>query len=204
MASHDLQEPLRKIQAFGDRLRGKFRSQLPEGGRDYVDRMLTSAGRMRRLIDDLLTFSRVTTQGRPFERIDLDAVLRDVKSDLEVRIEQTRGTVDVGPLPAIDADFSQMRQLFQNLLGNALKFHRPGVPPVVRVRGELLPPLPSGERGGGEGAPSPSPGSPRESPSPPRGEGQAGDPVPLTCRVIVQDNGIGFDETRASRRVGTA
>ena len=139
VASHDLQEPLRKIQAFGDRLQGKFRAQLPETGQDYVDRMLRSAGRMRRLIDDLLTLSRVTSKARPFEPVDLTAVARDVLSDLEVRLEQTGGTVDVGPLPRVDADPSQIRQLFQNLIANALKFHRPGVPPVVTVRAELIP-----------------------------------------------------------------
>jgi PAS domain S-box-containing protein len=169
VASHDLQEPLRKIQAFGDRLQGKFRGQFPEAARDYVDRMLASAGRMRRLIDDLLTFSRVTTQARPFEPIDLNAVLRDVVSDLDLRIEKSRGRVEVGPLPTIDADPFQIRQLFQNLITNALKFHRPGVPPVVTVRGELV--AESGPDG----------------------------PNPLTCRVSVRDNGIGFDEKYLGR-----
>jgi PAS domain S-box-containing protein len=169
VASHDLQEPLRKIQAFGDRLRVKYRDHLPDGARDYVDRMLASAGRMRRLIDDLLAFSRVTTQARPFEPVDLGDVLRDVLSDLDVRIEKTRGRIDVGPLPTIDADPSQIRQLFQNLLVNALKFHRPGVPPVVAVRGEVVAePGPDG-------------------------------PNPLTCRVSVRDNGIGFDEKYLGR-----
>src|SRR5207248_5891829 len=123
--------------------------------------------------------------------------------DLEVRIEQTRGTVDVGPLPAIDADFSQMRQLFQNLLGNALKFHRPGVPPVVRVRGELLPPPPSGERGGGEGAPSPPPRSPPEPPPPPRGGGAGGGPLPL-CRPggVAGKGGGGAGEERGGGFAG--
>ena len=137
VASHDLQEPLRKIQAFGDRLRVKFGPALGDQGADYLDRMQGSAGRMRELINDLLSFSRVTTKGQPFARVDLTAVLAGVLSDLEVRLAQTGGRVDAGPLPAVDADPTQMRQLFQNLLGNALKFHRPGVPPVVTVRGGL-------------------------------------------------------------------
>ena len=137
VASHDLQEPLRKIQAFGDRLRDKHRDELGEQGRDFVDRMRASAGRMGRLIDDLLSFSRVTTQARPFARVDLNEVLAEVVEDLAARVEQTDGAVEVEPLPTLDADPIQMRQLFQNLVGNALKFHKPGEPPTVRVAGRV-------------------------------------------------------------------
>ncbi|MDB5311056.1 MAG: domain S-box [Gemmataceae bacterium] len=171
IASHDLQEPLRKIQAFGDRLRDRCRDQLPDQGREYLDRMLSSAGRMSKLIDDLLTFSRVITQARPFARTDLTAVLADVIDDLAVRIERAGADVAVGPLPVIDADPTQMRQLFQNLIGNALKFARPDVQPVIRVRGELF---------DGDGGPDGLPGSP-------------------VCRVTVADNGIGFDEKYLDR-----
>jgi PAS domain S-box-containing protein len=139
IASHDLQEPLRKIQSFGDLLRTKCRDALPAAGREYTDKMLSSAGRMRRLIDDLLSFSRVTTQGKPFARVNLTDLVAQVVADLDVRIEQTGGAVDVGELGEIDADPSQMRQLFQNLLVNALKFHKPGTPPAVRVRAERVP-----------------------------------------------------------------
>ncbi|HUR53080.1 MAG TPA: PAS domain S-box protein, partial [Gemmataceae bacterium] len=139
IASHDLQEPLRKIQSFGDLLKTKYREQLPDGGKEYTDKMLNSAGRMRRLIDDLLSLSRVTSQGKPYTRVDLTELVNQVKSDLDLRIDQAGGTVDVGSLPAIDADPSQIRQLFQNLILNALKFHKPGVAPVVLVRGEVLP-----------------------------------------------------------------
>ncbi len=132
-ASHDLQEPLRKIQAFGERLHSRFGDGLPERGKDYLDRMQNAAGRMSELIDDLLDFSRITTRAKPFEALDLNAVVDDVISDLEVRIERTQGQIDVKKLPRIDADRIQMRLLFQNLIGNALKFHREGVPPVVEV-----------------------------------------------------------------------
>jgi PAS domain S-box-containing protein len=135
IAAHDLQEPLRKIQSFGDRIRTRFLSQLDDDARDYLDRMLASAKRMRILIDDLLTYSRVTTKALPFVRTDLNAVIRDVLSDLEVRLEQTQGKVEFDSLPPVDADPSQMRQLFQNLIGNALKFRRPDTPPVVRIEG---------------------------------------------------------------------
>jgi signal transduction histidine kinase len=137
VASHDLQEPLRKIQAFGDRLRAKYEEQLGPEGKDYLARMLNAAGRMSTLINDLLTFSRVTTRAQPFERVELGRVARDVASDLESRIEQTGGRVEVGELPVIEADAMQVRQLLQNLIGNALKFHRPGEGTVVRVGGVL-------------------------------------------------------------------
>lgn len=135
VASHDLQEPLRKIQAFGDLLRSKHAAALPEQARDYIERMQSAAKRMQVLINDLLSFSRVTTKAQPFVPVDLGQVAREVVKDLEARIHDTGGRIEVGPLPVIDADPLQMRQLLQNLAGNALKFHRPGVPPVVDVRG---------------------------------------------------------------------
>jgi PAS domain S-box-containing protein len=137
VASHDLQEPLRKIQAFGDLLRAKHAEALPEQGRDYIERMQSAAKRMQVLINDLLSFSRVTTKAQPFVRVDLGSVAAEVVKDLEVRLHDSGGRIDIGPLPAIEADPLQMRQLLQNLAGNALKFHRPDVPPVVVIRGEL-------------------------------------------------------------------
>ncbi len=138
VASHDLQEPLRKVQAFGDRLKAKYAGALGDEGRDYLDRMQNAAARMSTLIRDLLTFSRVTTRGQPFAPVDLDAVTREVLADLEVRIEQTGGRVEARDLPTVEADAVQMRQLIQNLVSNGLKFHRPDVPPHVRVTGEIL------------------------------------------------------------------
>ena len=137
VASHDLQEPLRKIQAFGDLLRSRHAEALPDQARDYIERMQSAARRMQVLINDLLSFSRVTTKAQPFVRVDLSAVAREVAKDLEVRAHESGGALHIGPLPAIDADPLQMRQLLQNLAGNALKFHRPGVPPRVDVSGEI-------------------------------------------------------------------
>lgn len=134
IAAHDLQEPLRKIQTFGDRLVTRFQKELSSDAQDYLERMLSSAKRMRKLIDDLLTFSRVTTKAKAFEPADLNQILQDVLSDLEVRIEQTKAKIEVTDLPLIDADPSQMRQLFQNLLANALKFHQKDVSPVIQVK----------------------------------------------------------------------
>lgn len=129
VASHDLQEPLRKIQAFGDRLQTKYGHLLGETGQDYLNRMSNASQRMQTLIQDLLTFSRVTTKAQPFVPVDLNAVIANVCSDLETRIEQTQGHIEVDPLATIEADPVQMRQLLQNLIGNALKFHRPGGAP---------------------------------------------------------------------------
>jgi|GEM_PF-2327277 len=137
VASHDLQEPLRKIQAFGDRLKDKCRDDLPDTDKEYVDRMLNAAGRMRQLISDLLAFSRVTTQARPHRRADLGAVVADALSNLEIAVVQAGATVRVDPLPVVAGDEGQLRQLFQNLISNALKFRKKDVPPVVEVTAEV-------------------------------------------------------------------
>lgn len=132
VASHDLQEPLRKIQAFGNLLEQEYGSKLDDG-KDYLDRMRNAAARMSDLISDLLSFSRVTTQVRPFVPTDLGQVVEEILSDLETRLADTGGTVEVGDLPVVDADPMQMRQVFQNLVSNALKFHKPDAAPVVTI-----------------------------------------------------------------------
>lgn len=134
VASHDLQEPLRKIQAFGNLLEEEYAAGLGDGA-DYLRRMQMAAHRMSTLINDLLEFSRVATRSRPLERVVLNEMIESIMGDLESRIEQTGGTVTVGKLPTIWADPMQMRQLFQNLLSNALKFHKPDVPPKVSLDG---------------------------------------------------------------------
>lgn len=140
VASHDLQEPLRKIQAFSDRLRQKYEELLPEPGRDYVNRMQEAAKRMQDLINDLLMFSRLTTKEQRFAPVNLNKILTAVLSDLEVRIEENEARVEAGALPLIEADPVHMRQLFQNLISNAIKFRRVEHPPVVTITAE--------ERGG--------------------------------------------------------
>lgn len=138
VAAHDLQEPLRKVEMFAGLLASSVADGAGEDGRDYSERMLGAVVRMQTLIDDLLKYSRVSTRTEPFESTDLGAVVADVVSDLESLIEETQGGVNVGKLPVIDADPSQIRQLLQNLIANGLKFHRPGVRPVVTVEGRLL------------------------------------------------------------------
>ena len=168
VASHDLQEPLRKIQAFADRLRLKSAAALDEQGLDYLARMQNAAGRMQTLIQDLLTLSYVTSRAQPFARVNLGQVVQGVLSDLEVRIEQGGAKIEVGVLPEIDADPVQMRQLFQNLLSNALKFHKPGQPPEVTLSARVLPSLEPQLAGAGPGE--------------------------EICQIVVADNGIGFEE----------
>ena len=135
VASHDLQEPLRKIQAFGDILENEYGQQLGDGS-EYLKRMHSAATRMSQLIEDLLMFSRVTSKPPAPKRVDLGEVVSEVISDLENRISQAKGSVEVGNLPKVMADPTHMRQLFQNLIANALKFHRDAVPPVVKITSE--------------------------------------------------------------------
>lgn len=133
VASHDLQEPLRKILAFGDRLKTAISDSLDERSELYLERMLSSAERMQKLINDLLGLSRVHTLGKDSEKIDLNYILADVLSDLEILIKENRATFEIATLPMVAADPTQMRQLFQNLIANAIKFHRPGTPPVITI-----------------------------------------------------------------------
>lgn len=138
VAAHDLQEPLRKIQAFSERLTTKAKNLLDPETFDYVDRIQSSAKRMQTLINDLLTYSRVTTKTQPFTKLNLNEVISHVVSDLEIRIEQTQGKVTTAHLPEITGDPTQIYQLFQNMIGNALKFRKPDVAPVVHIEGQLL------------------------------------------------------------------
>jgi light-regulated signal transduction histidine kinase (bacteriophytochrome) len=173
VASHDLQEPLRKIRMFGDRLREKLGDALPEEPAADLARMQNAAERMQRLINDLLDLSRVTRKGKEFERVDLGTVAAEVVGDLEARVVELDARVEVADLPVIEADRTQMRQLIQNLVGNALKFHREGEPPVIRISGEVV----AGQ-------------SPRFAE-----EASVGD----RCVITVEDNGIGFEEKHAER-----
>jgi light-regulated signal transduction histidine kinase (bacteriophytochrome) len=138
VASHDLQEPLRKIVVFGERLREKNSEAMGPEALDYLDRMQKAAARMQILINDLLTFSRVTTKVQPFTSVNLAEVASGVVEDLEGRIELVKGRVELGALPVIDAEALQMRQLLQNLIGNALKFRRPEEPPVVKIEAQII------------------------------------------------------------------
>lgn len=166
VSSHDLQEPLRKIQAFGDRLMAKEYENLSEQGKDYVDRMLNAASRMQNLINDLLSFSRVTSKAKPFVKVKLDQILTEVLSDLEVAIEKNRAKIIRSPLPEIEAEPTQMRQLFQNLISNAIKFKKEDEDPVITIYSKNLQ----------------------------RQAHLTATPGDEVTEIHVEDNGIGFDE----------
>lgn len=133
VSSHDLQEPLRKIRAFGDRLSKKEKENLSPKGQDYINRMLNSAERMQQLITDLLRFSRISSKAKPFETINLNEVLTDVISDLEIAINEAEAVIRTVELPTIKGDVTQLRQLFQNLISNAIKFRKDDVAPQIRI-----------------------------------------------------------------------
>lgn len=174
VASHDLQEPLRKIQAFGDRLKTKCEKIELGEARDYLDRMQNAAARMQTLINDLLAFSRVIRSSQPFVPVNLAAITKEVLGDLEVRIEKNGARVEVGELPTIDADPTQMRQLIQNLLSNALKFQPPNAQPIVKISSRMIAAAPWNQSSNGENGAAPADNS--------------------LCEISVEDNGIGFDE----------
>ena len=138
IASHDLQEPLRKIQSFGNLLITEFSDSISEEGRDFLVRMQDAAARMRVLIDSLLSYSRVSTRIRPFSKVDLREAVEEALTNLSILREETNGSVEVGGLPTVEGDKIQMTQLFQNLISNALKFHRKGESPRVKIHSRLV------------------------------------------------------------------
>ncbi len=136
IASHDLREPLRKISSFGTLLEESLRGKLDEDQRENLEFMIDGARRMQNMIDALLTYSRLTTKAKPFEWVNLNEVVEDVKKfELAALLEETQGAIHIPkPLPSVQADPIQMHQLFQNLIGNGLKFHKEGVLPEVTIR----------------------------------------------------------------------
>jgi PAS domain S-box-containing protein len=136
IASHDLQEPLRKIQLFSNRLRTR-QAEFSEESLDYLERMFNASMRMQSLIQDLLEYSRLTTHSQPFVPVDMNKVASDVLSDLEIRIQESHGQIVIGILPTINADPVQMHQLLLNLIGNALKYHRPEEAPRISVKAKI-------------------------------------------------------------------
>ncbi|WP_442796186.1 PAS domain-containing protein [Pelobium manganitolerans] len=173
VASHDLQEPLRKIRAFGDRLQSKFSQDIAEEGLDYIKRMQNASERMQTLIDDLLTYSRVTRTDEGFVEVDLHEELQKIIEDLEYAIEKKNATIDLMVNHKINAVPGQIRQLFLNLLSNAIKFTKEGVQPVVEIKSEILK------------------GSELYNPDLEANKDY--------CRISIKDNGIGFDQQYADK-----
>ncbi len=136
IASHDLQEPLRKVCIFGDMLK-ELNKDLGGKSRDCIDRMQSSTVRMQSYIDDLLMFSRLTVEDSQFVKIDCNKIIKEILLDLEAKINESRGTIHVDKLPDIEADPFQIRQLFQNLISNALKYRQEDVDPIVNISSQL-------------------------------------------------------------------
>jgi len=172
VVSHDLQEPLRKIRAFGDIFINELGIHLSEYGKFYIERMMDAADRMRNLIDDLLDYSRITTKAKPYEHLSLNNIVEYVLTDLELRIKESNAEINIGQLPEINADPVQMRQLFQNLIGNALKFTREGVKPVIEIECKYRNMIAQPNEHNG---------------------------IQYNCCIIIRDNGIGFDQKYAKR-----
>jgi PAS domain S-box-containing protein len=169
IASHDLKEPLRKVRMFGDRIKEKYSHSLDPRAVDYLQRMQAASARMENLLNALLAYSRVTTKGQPIGEVPLDEVLREVVSDLELSVQESQAIIEIGALPTVSGDRPQIRQLFQNLIANAIKYQKPGRQPVVHVTGATLPMDETGQQ---------------------------------VCRVVVCDEGIGFDNQYARRIFG--
>lgn len=140
VASHDLQEPLRKIMTFASLLEKESKDVLPDAGKMYIEKIIRSSGRMQRLIDDILQFSSLKASKQDYRQTDLNQLVQQVLSDMEVKITETKAVVQVDNLPVIEAIPSQMGQLFQNLISNALKFTKEGSSPQVSIRSTLLSP----------------------------------------------------------------
>lgn len=136
VASHDLKEPLRKILAFGDRLSRRFGDTLGDQGREDLDRIQGASRRMQQLVDGMLEFARIEGLPPLLAPTDLGRILAASIEETEEDAHRVAATFDVGPLPTVEADADQMQRLFTNLIGNALKFHRQGVPPRITIRSE--------------------------------------------------------------------
>jgi len=139
VASHDLRAPLRSVTSFVSLIEEDYGDAFTDEGRTYVTRIKAAVARMTGLIDGLLTLARVRAKGEPFVPVQLAEVAQEVVADLSHGLAESGGTVDIGPLPSVEADRLQMRQLLQNLIGNAIKFRRPGVAPRVVVTANPAP-----------------------------------------------------------------
>ncbi len=133
VTSHDLREPLRMMTSFSQSLEKRYKDKLDSTANEYIHFIVDGAARMQKLIDDILLYSRVTTRALPFESVDMDGIVQDALVNLRASIEETKATITHDKLPIIQADPSQMVQVMQNLIGNAIKFHREEVPPIVHI-----------------------------------------------------------------------
>ena len=169
VSSHDLQEPLRKIQAFSSRLMEKEQDNLSETGKDYLKRMRAAGERMQQLIQDLLSYSRTKTTDRKFERVDLNLIFENIKDDLNDDLIQKNATLEILHMCNANIILFQFRQLMYNLISNSLKFSKKNEPPVIKIQGEII-----------------------------KGNTLNNEKLVSEinyCHISISDNGIGFDDT---------
>ncbi|RYD58147.1 MAG: hypothetical protein EOP56_04290 [Sphingobacteriales bacterium] len=173
VASHDLQEPLRKITTFSSRLTEKCKDTLNDEAKMYLERIVVSANNMRHFIDSLLDFSRVSRSDSPFSKIDLNFILKQVRSELELTIEETKCEIQVSDLPTVDGSATQLKQLLTNLISNGIKFRKQDVAPVISINASVA--------------------TEQEL------KANKLDANAQYCKIEVRDNGIGFDQEYAGR-----
>ncbi|MEX1240475.1 MAG: response regulator [Cyclobacteriaceae bacterium] len=174
MASHDLQEPLRKIRMFSDRLALKYNDMMDDDGRTNIQRIHKAAERMQNLITDILTFSKISVDTPSFVNCDMNAILEEVLTDLDEEVKAKNGKITIEKLPVLSVNPSLIKPLFHNLIGNALKYSRSDTTPVVNITSEISPHL----------------------------NGKASSASVKYCRIFIQDNGIGFDQKYAEEIFG--
>ena len=172
ISSHDLQEPLRKIQTFAGRIIAKEKEHLSESAKDYFNRMQDEAARMQTLIQDLLDFSRISTSERKFEKTHLNIILNQVKVEFKEALEEKNGNISIIEMCEANIIPFQFHQLFYNLINNALKFSKPNVPPYITVKSTII-------------TGTSSPFYPKRA-----------------CKISIADNGIGFDKQFSERIFG--
>jgi len=173
ISSHDLQEPLRKIQAFTGRLIDTELDNITGRGKDYFDRIMIAVERMRILIDDLLMFAKVNKAERKFETIDMEKIIDHVKADYKEPLKKKKGTIETMGLCDVTIIVFQFRELLNNLVSNSLKFSRPGVPPCIKIYSKMVKGKDANEK----------------------------DLYPerLYCKITYKDNGIGFEPAYSDR-----
>ena len=174
MASHDLQEPLRKIRIFSDMLHIKYKDVLKEDVK-MITRINSAADRMRSLIVDILAFSKLSTEGAEFATSDLNVVLKELLVEMDDEIKEKKATILIDPIPSLYVNSRLMHPLFQNLITNALKYRKKNVDPVIKIRSEISLAI-----------------SDRDSKN----------LINKYCRIFVEDNGIGFDQKYAEEIFG--
>ena len=175
MASHDLQEPLRKIRMFSDRLQLKYKEILDEDGRTNISRIQKAAERMQTLITDILTFSKVAVDKPSFVEIDMNTLVGEILLEMNEDVREKDAKVVVEKLPSLIVNPSLMKPLFHNLIGNALKYSKKNVQPVIKITSDIT-----------------------------QGNGKATKDSANNkyCRIFVEDNGIGFDQKYAEEIFG--